>query len=383
MGCINSRSDINDQHPNNIFEVTNIDDRGTHITYGKLEITETELILHQKGKVPIRWPVRCLRKYGFDASTFSFESGRRCPTGEGIYAFRCFKAEQLFNMLQQTIQLRNVNEDNNVVGLNSNVISGAGDFPIPLASTGPPVHRRLTSTPDGYLNPTNAMGATSRPHLCLTGADSAADVNAADLSASPVSGNGDVFFEHNNNKDNAMPFHFYANRNPASPSPTYINLDLSPTINENYVNVITENTHPVYMNVVTNSDNHTKEVPKITDEADPPPVLYTNMMKESFDYLNADPATSATPAKVNYVELELNSSNKEANASSPSSENNNPTDDSPTKVKKSYATIDFNKTNALSQSVNQRMENDQGSRKTRHNSTISDVPARHSNSSND
>ena len=35
-----------------------------------------------------RWPLRCLRRYGAEADVFSFESGRKCETGAGIYAFR-------------------------------------------------------------------------------------------------------------------------------------------------------------------------------------------------------------------------------------------------------------------------------------------------------
>lgn len=58
----------------------------------------------QKGKEPIHWPLRCLRRYGFDAELFSFESGRRCPTGSGIYAFKCRHAEALFNLVQESIQ---------------------------------------------------------------------------------------------------------------------------------------------------------------------------------------------------------------------------------------------------------------------------------------
>lgn len=41
----------------------------------------------------------------------SFNSGRRCETGEGIYAFRCQRAAMLFRTLQQQIQLRNVVHD--------------------------------------------------------------------------------------------------------------------------------------------------------------------------------------------------------------------------------------------------------------------------------
>ena len=34
----------------------------------------------------------------------SFESGRRCPTGPGIYAFRCSRAQNLFNLMQSRVR---------------------------------------------------------------------------------------------------------------------------------------------------------------------------------------------------------------------------------------------------------------------------------------
>lgn len=85
----------------------NLDELGNLVNPGKLEITETDLVLYQKEKDPVKWPLRCLRRYGFDAELFSFECGRRCPTGPGIYAFSCQRAEQLFNLLQTHIQVRN------------------------------------------------------------------------------------------------------------------------------------------------------------------------------------------------------------------------------------------------------------------------------------
>lgn len=103
MGCVSSKRDINDRHPN-VFHVWNVDELGNMLVPGQIEITESELVLYQKGKEAIRWPMRCLRRYGFDAELFSFESGRRCATGPGIYAFKCVRAEALFNLLQEHIQ---------------------------------------------------------------------------------------------------------------------------------------------------------------------------------------------------------------------------------------------------------------------------------------
>ncbi|CAH1799457.1 unnamed protein product [Owenia fusiformis] len=103
MGCFYSTQNANDTNPR-MFRVFNVDSQGQELNPGNIEITDNELILYQRGKEPIRWPLRCLRRYGFDADLFSFESGRRCPTGPGIYAFKCRRAENLFNVLQEAIQ---------------------------------------------------------------------------------------------------------------------------------------------------------------------------------------------------------------------------------------------------------------------------------------
>ncbi|XP_021915400.1 fibroblast growth factor receptor substrate 2 [Zootermopsis nevadensis] len=141
MGCISSKTDINDLHPN-IFQVMNVDELGNRLSPGQLEITETDLVLYQKKKDPVKWPLRCLRRYGFEAELFSFESGRRCPTGSGIYAFRCQRAEQLFNLLQTHIQVRN----------NAGEDAVFQEFPVPSAP-GPAVAPRLSIGGDAtYLD---------------------------------------------------------------------------------------------------------------------------------------------------------------------------------------------------------------------------------------
>ena len=92
-----------DSSPARIFKVTNVDNNGEDRNPGYIEITADSLVLHQRGKESVAWPLHGLRRYGFDADLFSFESGRRCPTGPGIYAFRCRHAEALFNLLQSSI----------------------------------------------------------------------------------------------------------------------------------------------------------------------------------------------------------------------------------------------------------------------------------------
>lgn len=62
-----------------------MDDEGNELGSGTMELTQTELILHTRKRDAIRWPYLCLRRYGYDSNLFSFESGRRCQTGQGKY----------------------------------------------------------------------------------------------------------------------------------------------------------------------------------------------------------------------------------------------------------------------------------------------------------
>lgn len=90
-----------------------------------IEFLGSDIILYRKNKPPLSWPLGSLRRYGFDANFFTFESGRRCETGEGIFSFKCKRADVLFNTLQSYINGRayNTNEDSNL-----------HDFAVPNAS---------------------------------------------------------------------------------------------------------------------------------------------------------------------------------------------------------------------------------------------------------
>lgn len=113
MGCVGSKGagDVNDKHPN-VFRVEGEGEDGDHWN-GQLEVTSTNLTLYRKRKPPTQWPLQCLRRYGYENDTFIFEAGRRCKTGEGIYSFRCRRADVLFNLLQDYIQESTYNNNNN------------------------------------------------------------------------------------------------------------------------------------------------------------------------------------------------------------------------------------------------------------------------------
>ncbi|KAL7883030.1 hypothetical protein SRHO_G00006880 [Serrasalmus rhombeus] len=93
------KDNIPDNHHSK-FKVINVDDDGNELGSGVMELTGAELILHTRKRDAVKWPYLCLRRYGYDSNLFSFESGRRCQTGQGIFAFKCARAEEIFNMLQ-------------------------------------------------------------------------------------------------------------------------------------------------------------------------------------------------------------------------------------------------------------------------------------------
>ncbi|GBM36775.1 Fibroblast growth factor receptor substrate 2 [Araneus ventricosus] len=161
MGCAFSRAYEN--HPR-IFHVWNVDSEGRHLKPGKIEVTDTQLILYQKTNIVVRWPLTSLRRYGFDSEVFSFECGRRCTTGAGVYAFKCRRAQALFSILQECINNSSSNAGTNTYAeeLPSAQANSNAESVNPVHSTSPAVQNghilNITATCPtvdafGYLQP--------------------------------------------------------------------------------------------------------------------------------------------------------------------------------------------------------------------------------------
>ncbi|XP_050310331.1 uncharacterized protein LOC126746222 isoform X2 [Anthonomus grandis grandis] len=418
MGCVNSKTDINDTHPN-IFHVINVNDRGRPVSRGKLEVLETELILHQKGKNPIKWPLRSLRKYGWDMDTdiFSIECGRRSPTGAGYYAFKCRKAEQLFNMVQQYI-IGGVQENPLLI---SGMEHGHLSHHMPLNTIEFPVHGGVLTTPapagtfvqrrpeNHETGRINSVQNASRP---LTGVlsrpgsiSSGGQLSPTTISPPPVITELPPM-EHNNNKRHSFviengigpPSATYANVGPGDidvPSHVYMNIDTKEIVSSPsqfnfpesrefhrelsdemhcYANIDTRDTETLNL-VQTPISTHTDVVHNMYMSNSVPctPTAYSdldyNMGIREVNYAELDLAATRNN-NGSYIDEPIDTPVQTPTQILPPAPTPTEIESSPTQQKKSYATIDFPKTIALSQSIHPKVEAEEGSRKTRHNSTI-------------
>lgn len=96
----------------NIFEVHNIDDNQQVLSKGTLEVTGTDLIyVDAATRDKWHWPIRYLRRYGCNGvRVFSFEAGRRCPGGEGLYAFATSRASEIHEAIIESINVNSGNQ---------------------------------------------------------------------------------------------------------------------------------------------------------------------------------------------------------------------------------------------------------------------------------
>ncbi len=94
-----------DDLADNQFRVKSLNNDHRMIQKGLLEVTDVSLLYmdSETREVCWQWPLQHIRRYGCDGNIFSFEAGRNCPRGEGLYAFSTSKAPKLFDLLVQSI----------------------------------------------------------------------------------------------------------------------------------------------------------------------------------------------------------------------------------------------------------------------------------------
>ena len=373
MGCISSRHHGIVSNPR-VFRVYNMDEQGQALSPGKMQITDYELILRQTNKEPIHWPLRSLRRYGFDAELFSFESGRRCPTGPGIYAFKCQRAEALFNLLQESIQRAGQQEQESR--------PAHIDSALPVATpgmgmTGPSRPSSLMEVQSNAVSPSHSNANVNHPSHSQH-----AYINEA------IVDNGLV----RQSQFPASNHHEYVNTGPEGPGLVtsnitiglaggrgdeasvrgeglnYASLDLP---SKSSMEDLQEGAGATYINVAGAGD---RRLPNGGGASEFPPSWGGNRANRP----NNLETSKEEKKRLTYIQLDLKKSDDNlfdgANfnpPSSPISVESSTGPESPTRKQPEdqYSTIDFSKTIALSAKV----QSDEGSRKTRHNSNIDEL----------
>ncbi|XP_077374066.1 fibroblast growth factor receptor substrate 2-like [Festucalex cinctus] len=169
---------IADNHQSK-FKVINVDDDGNELGAGVMELTDGELVLHTHRRDDVRWPYLCLRRYGYDSNLFSFESGRRCQTGQGIFAFKCARAEEIFNMLQEIMHSHSISVVEEAV-LEAALSPAALGYSVPTVPNGV---SRLPSAGDVPSHPSSRHPSVASTRLPSVGEESTHPLLVAEDSA--------------------------------------------------------------------------------------------------------------------------------------------------------------------------------------------------------
>ena len=375
------------------FRVYNVDKNGVARTMGRIEITEEDLILYQKGKDSICWPLRSLRRYGFDAELFSFESGRRCPTGQGIYAFKCQRAEALFNLLQECIQ--RAGQEDSGGGRGAVGASVLPADPLPMTR---PISQAMEPWPDSpraqYINSDAMLGAgTDRLEAILNQHHQYVNTATMPHNGHNNSSNGDIIIAPE--IPDMSP--------PSGPNLHYAQLDLpsSTSSNGNGVQISTKDTYAqedieasqaTYVNVQAGEvkRHRGKPVPpmlELMDYSSVPGVgaagagNENGVLQNDVNYIQVDivstgdsvPASpAATQVTTTYqFPIPATGTSAAAAAAVAAAAAAEPAPLPPLLEKEredKYAVIDFDKTYA----INAKNADNEGVRKTRHNSNLED-----------
>lgn len=114
-----------------------------------LAITATELQLKslENFVVIAKWPYRYIRKYGYRHGKFTFEAGRKCETGEGVFRFDHYNPQEIFNCMSARMKsMKEMIHGEGSVDCSENQLSAALTMEAGSRTPLPPYHNHNNST---------------------------------------------------------------------------------------------------------------------------------------------------------------------------------------------------------------------------------------------
>eukprot|EP00731_Ephydatia_muelleri_P029745 Em0021g268a len=92
--------------PSNVFKVTPINDDRRNVQKGILIVTKSDIrYIDSHTEEQLEWPLKYIRNWAYDKHMFSFEAGKKCLGGEGLYAFTTDRAQQLYELVSENLNL--------------------------------------------------------------------------------------------------------------------------------------------------------------------------------------------------------------------------------------------------------------------------------------
>lgn len=111
----------------------------------------------------LSWPYTLLRRYGRDKVMFSFEAGRRCPSGPGTFTFQTTQGNDIFQAVETAIQQQKAQGK---VGQGHDVLrtdSHEGEVPEGKVASPSGPQELLGSSPVLYAEPLDSLRIPSGP----------------------------------------------------------------------------------------------------------------------------------------------------------------------------------------------------------------------------
>lgn len=142
-------------------------------TYYTLVITPVALQLRESDEnntLLLTWPYRFIRRYGYRSGRFTFEAGRKCTSGEGVFHLEHSNQQEIFRCI--SLKMKSMKKLLSCENSASSIMCGDNQFQAALsmmARSRSPLPPSPTSITPLILdkNDLNSLSCSSKPHVPL------------------------------------------------------------------------------------------------------------------------------------------------------------------------------------------------------------------------